>query len=70
MSAREILLKADAVGKRFGGFVALQGIDLELRVGERLGLIGPNGSGKSTFVNCISGDFAAHDGQVTLGGRA
>jgi branched-chain amino acid transport system ATP-binding protein len=70
MSTREILLKADAVGKRFGGFVALQGIDLELRVGERLGLIGPNGSGKSTFVNCISGDFAAHDGQVTLGGKA
>ena len=70
MSTREILLKADSVGKRFGGFVALQGIDLELRVGERLGLIGPNGSGKSTFVNCISGDFAAHDGQVTLGGRA
>ena len=70
MSDARILLKADGVGKRFGGFVALQGIDLELRVGERLGLIGPNGSGKSTFVNCISGDFAAHDGQVTLGGRA
>ena len=70
MSTREILLKADSVGKRFGGFVALQGIDLELRVGERLGLIGPNGSGKSTFVNCISGDFAAHDGQVTLAGKS
>ncbi len=70
MSTREILLKADAVGKRFGGFTALQGIDLELRAGERLGLIGPNGSGKSTFVNCISGDFAQHDGTVTLGGQA
>jgi branched-chain amino acid transport system ATP-binding protein len=70
MSTREILLKADAVGKRFGGFVALQGIDLELRAGERLGLIGPNGSGKSTFVNCISGDFAAHDGRVTLAGKS
>ena len=70
MSTREILLKADAVGKRFGGFTALQGIDLELRAGERLGLIGPNGSGKSTFVNCISGDFAQHDGKVTLGGQA
>ena len=65
-----ILLKAQAVGKRFGGFTALQGIDLDLRVGERLGLIGPNGSGKSTFVNCISGDFAQHDGKVTLGGQA
>ena len=65
-----VLLKAEKVGKRFGGFVALQEVDLELRQGERLGLIGPNGSGKSTFVNCISGDFAQHDGQVTLAGQA
>lgn len=64
-----ILLRAAGVGKRFGGFTALQDVDLELRAGERLGLIGPNGSGKSTFVNCISGDFAAHDGSVTLGGQ-
>jgi branched-chain amino acid transport system ATP-binding protein len=66
----EMLLKAEGVGKRFGGFVALQSVDIELRAGERLGLIGPNGSGKSTFVNCISGDFAAHDGKVTLAGTA
>jgi branched-chain amino acid transport system ATP-binding protein len=65
-----VLLKAEKVGKRFGGFVALQDVDLELRQGERLGLIGPNGSGKSTFVNCISGDFAQHDGRVTLAGQA
>ncbi len=70
MTAGAVLLRATGVGKRFGGFVALAGIDLEVRAGERLGLIGPNGSGKSTFVNCISGDFAAHDGQVTLGGAA
>ena len=43
------------VGKRFGGFVALDGINLEVAHGERLGLIGPNGSGKSTLVNCICG---------------
>jgi branched-chain amino acid transport system ATP-binding protein len=65
----EVLLRAEGVGKRFGGFVALQGIDLALRAGERLGLIGPNGSGKSTFVNCISGDFAQHEGRVTLAGQ-
>jgi branched-chain amino acid transport system ATP-binding protein len=65
----EVLLQAQGVGKRFGGFVALTEIDLELRAGERLGLIGPNGSGKSTFVNCISGDFASHDGSVTLAGQ-
>jgi len=65
-----VLLRAEGVGKRFGGFVALEGIDITLRPGERLGLIGPNGSGKSTFVNCISGDFAQHDGTVALDGQS
>ena len=51
----EPLLRIDKLGKRFGGFVALDGIDLDVAPGERLGLIGPNGSGKSTLVNCISG---------------
>ena len=41
------LLHVSDVGKRFGGFVALDGIDLDVAPGERLGLIGPNGSGKS-----------------------
>ncbi len=66
----ELLLSARGVGKRFGGFIALAEIDIDLRPGERLGLIGPNGSGKSTFVNCISGDFPQHEGQVTLAGTA
>jgi branched-chain amino acid transport system ATP-binding protein len=49
------LLEVDKLGKRFGGFVALENISLSVRPGERLGLIGPNGSGKSTLVNCICG---------------
>ncbi|PZW39344.1 amino acid/amide ABC transporter ATP-binding protein 1 (HAAT family) [Humitalea rosea] len=65
----EILLRAEGVGKRFGGFVALNGIDLEVRAGERLGLIGPNGSGKSTFVNCLGGSFPAHEGRFIFDGK-
>lgn len=65
----EILLRAEGVGKRFGGFVALNGIDLEVRAGERLGLIGPNGSGKSTFVNCLGGSFPAHEGRFVFDGK-
>ena len=57
------LLQVDQVGKRFGGFVALDGINLSVAPGERLGLIGPNGSGKSTLVNCICGTLAERDRQ-------
>jgi branched-chain amino acid transport system ATP-binding protein len=65
----EPLLKVDQVGKRFGGFVALDGIDLNVTPGERLGLIGPNGSGKSTLVNCICGTLRNEAGTVTFDGR-
>jgi branched-chain amino acid transport system ATP-binding protein len=63
------LLHVDQVGKRFGGFVALGGINLDVAPGERLGLIGPNGSGKSTRVNCICGTLQNEAGSVTFDGR-
>jgi branched-chain amino acid transport system ATP-binding protein len=58
------LLHVSGLGKRFGGFTALQGIELEVQPGERLGLIGPNGSGKSTLVNCICGTLRNETGSV------
>ncbi|MBO1078342.1 ABC transporter ATP-binding protein [Roseomonas haemaphysalidis] len=64
-----VVLHAQGVGKRFGGFTALSGIELEVRAGERLGLIGPNGSGKSTFTNCLAGAFAGHDGAFSFKGQ-
>jgi branched-chain amino acid transport system ATP-binding protein len=66
----EPLLHVDGVGKRFGGFVALDGIELQVRPGERLGLIGPNGSGKSTLVNCICGTLHNEIGTVRFDGRS
>ena len=63
------LLHIDQVGKRFGGFVALDGINLSVAPGERLGLIGPNGSGKSTLVNCICGTLQNETGAVHFDGR-
>jgi branched-chain amino acid transport system ATP-binding protein len=63
------LLQVAGLGKRFGGFVALDGIDLEVAAGERLGLIGPNGSGKSTLVNCLCGTLANETGTVAFEGR-
>jgi branched-chain amino acid transport system ATP-binding protein len=63
------LLKVENVGKRFGGFVALDGINLTVAPHERVGLIGPNGSGKSTLVNCISGTLRNETGTVTFDGN-
>jgi branched-chain amino acid transport system ATP-binding protein len=65
----EPLLDVRNLGKRFGGFVALEGIDLTIAPGERLGLIGPNGSGKSTFVNCLCGTLTNETGTVRFDGR-
>jgi branched-chain amino acid transport system ATP-binding protein len=64
------LLEVDNLSKRFGGFVALDGITLSVTAGERLGLIGPNGSGKSTLVNCICGTLANEMGTVRFEGAA
>jgi len=65
----EALLRVENLGKRFGGFVALESIDLDVTQGERLGLIGPNGSGKSTLVNCISGTLRNETGTVQFDNR-
>jgi branched-chain amino acid transport system ATP-binding protein len=64
------LLEVKGVGKRFGGFVALEDIDLTVNEGERLGLIGPNGSGKSTLVNCVCGTLFNDSGSVRFAGQA
>ncbi len=64
-----VLLHIEGLGKRFGGFVALDGIELEVQDGERLGLIGPNGSGKSTLVNCICGTLQNEQGSVRFAGE-
>ncbi len=64
----EPLLHIEQLGKRFGGFVALDGVDLSVPKGQRLGLIGPNGSGKSTLVNCICGTLQNETGSVIFDG--
>jgi len=65
----EALLRVDGVSKRFGGFTALEGISVDIRPGERFGLIGPNGSGKTTLINCISGVLPSDGGSIRFDGH-
>jgi branched-chain amino acid transport system ATP-binding protein len=60
------LLRISALSKRFGGFTALDNVSVDIRPGERFGLIGPNGSGKTTLINCISGAFRTEAGTVVF----
>ncbi len=64
----EPILSVTNLTKRFGGFVALDGVNVSLGDKERLGLIGPNGSGKTTLINCISGALFNEQGKVNFEG--
>jgi branched-chain amino acid transport system ATP-binding protein len=67
-AADDQLLGAADVRVHFVGVKAIDGVDLELRRGEILGLIGPNGAGKTTLVNVLSGFQRPTTGRVLLGG--
>jgi len=60
------LLEVRGLTKRFGGVVAIDGLDVAITPNEIVGLIGPNGSGKTTFFNVITGLHAADAGRVTF----
>jgi len=65
-----VLLEVDGVGKRFGGFWALQGLDLQIRPGEIRAVIGPNGAGKSTLFNLIIGRYSPTVGDIRYQGKS
>ena len=57
MSESDILVRARGLAKRFGDFIAVDGIDFELHRGEAFGFLGPNGAGKSStmrMLGCVS----------------
>ena len=68
-SAEREAIRARGVTKRFGDFVALEGIDLDVRRGECVGLLGPNGAGKSTFIGCLYGAVVRGGGELNVFGR-
>jgi len=62
------LLSCRGLTRRFGGVLALDGLDLSVETGSVLGLIGPNGSGKTTFFNVLTGIFPADAGEIAFAG--
>ena len=62
------ILSATKVTKRFGGLVAVNGVDFEIPNKAIVSIIGPNGAGKTTFFNCITGFGKADEGEITFEG--
>ena len=66
MSQSEVLLRACAITRRWGGLVALNGVSLDMARGQVHAVIGTNGAGKSTLINILSGEIPPSSGQVEL----
>ena len=65
----EALVRADGIGKRFGGVQALGGVGFSINAGEVYGLIGLNGAGKTTLFNVLTGIYMPDAGQFQFAGR-
>ena len=63
------LLRVEAISKRFGGLLVVDGASLAVEPGRITGLIGPNGAGKTTLFNLVSGFFAPDSGTIVFDDR-
>ncbi|WP_234413826.1 ABC transporter ATP-binding protein [Ideonella sp. A 288] len=69
MSLNTTIFECRDVGMSFGGRAVLDGVSLEARPGEVLGVVGPNGAGKTTLFEILSGRLRPTHGQVLMDGR-
>src|SRR5215471_901596 len=65
-SPAEPTIRIEGLVKKFGSFTALNGLDLQVSVGEVHGFLGPNGAGKSTTIRVLLGLLRANSGSVEL----
>jgi branched-chain amino acid transport system ATP-binding protein len=63
------MLQVNGIKKSFGGFTAVNGVDLDVRKGEIVAVIGPNGAGKTTLFNLITGILKPDGGRILFKGE-
>lgn len=64
-----VLLRAEGITKHYGGILACDDVNIELRMGETHAVIGPNGAGKTTLLAQLAGEIVPDAGHIHLGGR-
>lgn len=65
----QLLLDVNGLTMRFGGLVAVNGVNLSVKNRQIVSIIGPNGAGKTTVFNCLSGFYIPSDGSVMFKGE-
>ena len=68
-NVKEPLIETTGLVKKFGSFMALNGVDLKVYPGEVHALLGDNGAGKSTLIKILSGVFKPTAGEIRVEGR-
>ncbi len=63
------VLEVKSLTKKYGKFVALKDININIEGGKIIGLLGQNGSGKTTFLKCVAGLLSADDGEIIIDGE-
>lgn len=66
---RTAMLKVSGLSMRFGGLLAVDGVEFEVGGDEVFAIIGPNGAGKTTVFNCVGGFYKPSGGAIFLEGR-
>ena len=64
------LLEISQLSMRFGGLLAVDGVEFSLQSGEIFAIIGPNGAGKTTVFNCITGNYTPESGRIFFDGQS
>src|SRR5215469_13873986 len=63
------LLRIEGVAKKFGNFLAVDRVSLDIAAGEFFALLGPSGCGKTTLLRMLAGFETPDEGQILLGGK-